>query len=202
MKYIMKYVKNYFAIFKLNEFDSITRFRLLNAFLVGIGISLLAPIIVLLKGALLPVWIIAVFGILTTLTVKTNTFFCKFSLSQLYRLGIGVHLILIMAASVYFWNPLLMIILESIVGITEVAVFSAYTVMLNNHLATDYPESMKSFQIIRNNSWADAALIGLGLVSLITIFSTTGTAVTVFVIYNSLFSLWMIYNWNFYEDHR
>ena len=190
----------YFTITKIHQFDPITQFRLINAFVVGVGLALLAPVLVVLKGALLPIWVIAMFGIIATLAVKTNDFFCQFRLSELYKLGVIVHFILIIAALLYFINPMLMIILESLVGILEVAIFSAYAVVLNNYITDFYPKSMKQFQITRNNQWANAGLIGLSVVTITTYFFSTGIAIGIFVIYNTIFSIYMLKNWNFYDN--
>ncbi len=192
----------YLTITKIKQFDSVTRFRLLNAFIVGIGLALLAPVLVVLKGVLLPVWVISMFGIIATIAVKTNDFFCKYSISQLYHLGIVVHIILVVAALLYFVSPLWMVVLESLVGILEAAIFSAYAVLLNDYLAQNYSDSMKKFGIIRNNSWADAGLIGLTVVTIVTYFFSTGLAVGLFILYNSVFSAWMLYNWNFFSSKR
>ncbi len=188
------------AITKLGQFDQVTKFRLTNAFIVGVGLALLAPVLVVLKGSLLPIWLISSIGIIATVAVKTNDFFCQFSISQLYQLGIIVHVILVIAALLYFVTPLWMVVLESLVGILEVAVFSAYSVLLNDFLTKEHPGSMKQFQIIRNNSWADASIIGLITVTAVTYFFSPGIAVGLFIVYNTIFSGYMMWNWNFYKE--
>jgi hypothetical protein len=186
---------------KFKEFDKVSEFRLINAFLVAIGLALLSPILVTLKGMYLAVWVISVFSIISTLAVKTNRYMTKtFSIEQLFRMGIGVHLLLITVAVLYFYSPALMIWLESMLVIIEVAVFSSYSILLNNYIADYYPKSMQEFQVVRNSSWADGFLVGLFLVTGTTYFFSTGAGIIVFVGFNICFSLWMIYNWNFYED--
>jgi len=186
-----------FRFYTLKDFDPITRFRLQNAFAVGIGLSLLAPVLVALKGTLLTVQIIAFLGIITTLAIYTNAYFSKFRLDTLYKLGIGVHVVLVLAAALYFWSPLGMVLLESFVGILEATIFSAYAIVLNEYIADHYPKSMKKFQITRNSMWATAGLIGLSVSMLLGHFGIP-VAIGVFVVYNTIFSLYMIYNWNFY----
>ncbi len=153
-----------------------------------------------LKGALLPIWVISMFSIAATLSVKTNSYFSKFRLTDLYHWGVYVHIALILAAGTYFIDPTLMVILESMVVIAETTIFSAYSIVLLEYLTEYYPNSVKQFQIVRNNSWADAGLIGLFLVTIITYFFSVGIAMGIFIIYNTVFAVWMIKNWNFYND--
>jgi len=189
---------NYFK--KFEKFDKVSEFRLQNSFLVAIGMSLIAPILITLKGTLMVAWVISVFAIFNMLAVKTNDYFVNnFSMSTLYRMGNITHFLLIISAGLYFFNPLLMIWLDSILVITEVAIFSAYSIALTNYLTDNYPKDMKDFQIIRNSSWADGALVGLGLITIVTFFFPLGYAVGTFMIFNTVFSLWLLKNWNFYN---
>ncbi len=196
----MKDLRKYFAIFQLDQFDPVSRFRLQNAFAVGIGLSLIAPVMIALKGALLPIWAISMFSIIATISVKTNSYFSSFRLHQLYHWGIYIHLALILVALTYFIDPTLMVILESLLVIAEMTIFSAYSIVLTEYLTDYYPDSMKRFQIVKNNSWADAGLIGLAVVTIVTYFFSAGLAVGIFIVYNALFAVWMIHNWNFYNN--
>ncbi len=188
------------SIKKFNQFDKVTEFRLINAFLVSIGLSLLAPLIITLKGTLMLAWIISVFAILNMLAVKTNDFIVeKFTLDQLYKIGIITHILLILSAGLFYWSPLLMIWLDSSIVIIETAVFSSYSIMLTNYLTDNYPNDMKKFQIVRNSSWADGALAGLGIITLVTFFFPLSYAIGAFIIFNLGFSIWMVKNWNFFD---
>ena len=182
------------------DFDPVTKFRLINAFLVAIGISALAPVLTVLKGTLLPVWVISMFGIGNTLVVKTNAYFSKKSLDWLYKVGIGVHIFFTLSAVVYFFSPLGMVILGSISGIIEVAIFSAYAIRLNAYLADNFPETTTKFGITRNNTWANGHFIGLGVSAFVTAFWGLTPMIILFVMFNTMFSAWMIYNWNFYQN--
>lgn len=193
-------MKHFKTILRVFDFDAITTFRLINAFLVSIGMGLLAPVLVILKGTLLPAWVISMFGIINTLSVKTNQYFSTFDASFLYKLGVVLHVLFVLTALIYFINPLLMIIIDSILVIAEIAIFSAYGIVLNNHIADSYPETMGDFQIVRNSIWADGTLIGLSLSALITTFFGLSGMVISFVLFNAMFSIWMIKNWNFYAD--
>lgn len=190
---------NYFKKFK--EQDEITEFRLINSFLVSVGFAILAPIIIVLKGAFLMVWVISLFSIAATLAVKSNKYLTeKFTISELYKLGIFIHLMFIISTLFYFLSPVLMVWLDSSLVILETAVFSSYSILLNNYITDNFPKSMQSFQVIRNSSWADGSLLGLSLITLVTYFSTTEVGLIVFIIYNFLFSLWLIYNWSFFDN--
>ncbi len=187
---------------KLLGFDSVTKFRLINAFLVSIGMSLLTPVITILKGTLLSAWVISTFGIINTLSIKTNSYFAKKSLDYLYKMGVILHILFMMTALLYFWNPLVMILLDSTLVIIEIAIFSAYGIVLNVYLTDTHPDKVMEFGIYRNNIWANGALIGLGTSAIITTFFGIPGMIIAFVIFNSIFSAWMLYNFNFYLDRN
>lgn len=189
------------SLSKFAEFDKITEFRLKNAFMVAISMSLIAPIIIQLKGIYMLVWVISLFSIAQTLAVKTNDIMTRnFSIPSLYRIGIVVHIIFTLTACLYFISPGLMIWVDSVLSLIEITVFGAYSIVLNNYLAEKHSEQMGRFQIVRNSSWADGALLGLGVVSLITYFLGVPWAIGFFIVYNVVFSGWMISNWNFFND--
>jgi hypothetical protein len=185
---------------KFKNFDEVTHFRLINAYTVAIGMSLISPVIITLKGLYLAAWIIAMFSIINTLAVKTNNFMVNtFSISSLYKFGIFIHAALVCASIIYYYSPSLMIWLDSTLVIIEVAIFSAYSIKLNNYITDNYPDSMSEFQIVRNSSYADGMLLGLLVVTIITYFSAVGTAIAVFIVFNIFFMMWMVYNWRFFD---
>jgi hypothetical protein len=186
---------------KLKQFDTVTRFRLQNAFIIAAGMNLLYPVLADLKGEYLVVWVISAFMILETLAVKTNRYFIdNFSLSKMYKCSIIAHINFTLVAALYFWNPLYMIYGDMIAAIIDVSIFSAFSIMLNNYLTNNYPESMNEFQIVRNSIWADGILIGLIAVTAITYFFVNSVAISVFLIFNICFSSWLIWNWKFYDN--
>lgn len=186
---------------KLKDFDAVTRYRLINAFIIAAGMNLLYPVLADLKGEYLVAWIISAFMILETLAVKTNRYFIEnFSLSKIYKLSIFAHINFTVVAALYFWNPLYMIYGDMIAAILDVSIFSAFSIMLNNYLTDNYPESMNEFQIVKNSIWADGILIGLFTVTTITYFFGNSVAIVVFLIFNVLFSSWLIWNWKFYDN--
>jgi len=189
-------------MFSLNNFDEITKFRLINAFIFAVGFNLFLPVLLDLKGEYLVAWVISSFLILEQLSVKTNRYFVKFSISTLYRLGIVVHIIFVVSACFYFINPLYMIYIESLLAIFVSMIFGAYSIKLNTLLAEKCPELMNEFQIVRNSVWADGILIGLAFTTFITYFFPTSYAIVTFIIYNSSFILYMIKNWNFYSSRN
>ena len=192
-------MKNYFS--KLKGFDKFTRFRLINAFIVAIGINLIIPILSDLKGEYLVSWIISIFLILETISVKTNRYFVDtFSISELYKISIFAHLSFTLVAILYFWNPLYMIYADMITAILDVSIFSAFSIKLNNYLTNNYPDSMSEFQIVRNSMYADGILLGLSIVTILSYLFGNSIVVIIFVIFNTIFSVYLIKNWNFYYE--
>ena len=188
------------ALTKINQFDDVTKFRLINAFVIAAGMNLLYPVLADLKGEYLAAWVISSFMIIETLAVKTNRYFIdNFSLSSMYKISIFAHINFTAVAALYFWNPLYMIYGDMIAGIFDVTIFSAFSIMLTNYLTNNYPESMNEFQIIRNSIWADGILLGLVIVTMITYFYGNDIAIICFLIFNICFSAWLIYNWRFYD---
>ncbi len=186
---------------KLNNFDAVTKFRLINAFVIAAGMNLIYPVLADLKGEYLAAWIISAFMIIETLAVKTNRYFIEnFTLSQVYKCSVFAHINFTLVAAFYFWNPLYMIYADMIAAILDVSIFSAFSIMLNNYLTNHYPESMNEFQIIRNSIWADGILLGLFTITLITYFFGNSVAIIAFLIFNIVFSMWLIKNWSFYND--
>ena len=192
-------ITKYFNQF--NKFDKVTKFRLINAFLIAAGMNLLYPVLADLKGEYLVAWVISAFMIIETLAVKTNRYFVdNFSLSLIYKLSIIAHINFTLVAGLYFWNPLYMIYGDMIAAILDVSIFSAFSIMLNNYLTNNYPESMNEFQIVRNSIWADGILLGLFTVTAITYFFGNSVAIILFIIFNICFSSWLIWNWKFYDN--
>lgn len=192
-------MKNYFS--KLKRFDKFTRFRLVNAFIVAIGINLIIPIMSDLKGEYLVSWIISAFLILETISIKTNRYFVDtFSIDRLYKISIFAHLSFTLVAALYFWNPLLMIYADMITAIIDVSIFSAFSIKLNNYLTDNYPDSMSEFQIIRNSIYADGILLGLSIVTVLSYLFGNSIVVIIFIVFNTIFSIYLIKNWNFYSE--
>jgi len=185
---------------QIHKFDNVTKFRLLNAFIFAVGFNLFVPILMDLKGEYLAAWAISAFMIGEQLAVKTNRYMVEnFTISDLYKMGIGIHIVFIITAMIYFLSPLYMVILDGIITIIVMSVFGAHTIKLNNYLTENSPEDMNEFQIIRNNIWADALLFGLFVTTAITYFFSNDVGLICFIIYNSCYTGWMIYNWNFYD---
>lgn len=94
----------------LNNFDKITKFRLQNAFIYALGLNLLIPIMIDLKGEYLVPWVISMFLVIETLVVKTNNFMTsKFTMEQLFKMGIFAHCLVVSFVATYFINPNIMI---------------------------------------------------------------------------------------------
>lgn len=183
---------------RFNKFDTASNFRLKNAFIFAISINLIAPVLISLKGIYLLPWVISVFLILEALAVKTNSYFVNLSLDTLYKIGTTLNIILLFSASLYFFSPELMVYSFMIFSLFEIAIFSSYSIKLNNYIAENYISSMSSFQITRNSIWADGILIGLISSTLILMISTKAAIIS-FIIFNTLYAGWLLLNWNFYR---
>jgi len=192
---------NYFTKFK--NFDSVTELRLINAFIVAIGLALIAPVVISLKGIYLAAWVISLFSIAQALAIKTNQWIVhNVTIEYMFRIAILIHLLFIVLSGVYFYSPLLMIIFDSALGVVEVALFSSFSIALNNYITEQCPDDMSQFQIIRNSSYADGFLVGLLITTIMTYFFSIGAAIIVFIVFNLGFSVWLISKWNFYKGNE
>ena len=184
---------------ELYTFDKVTQFRLINAFIFGISFNLILPVLMDLRGELLTPAMITFILILTTLSVKANKYLVNFSLSDLYKIGVISHFFFFGAGFIYFWDKLLFVYVDSFFAIFEVAIFSTYRIKLDAHLATNYASTVKDFQVFRNTTFADATLIGLGIVWFTSYFSGNSLSMIVFLIFNLGFMSWMVYSWNYID---
>ena len=185
----------------IKNFDDVTKFRLIHAFLVAITMSILAPVLIQLKGVYMIPVMIGLFSISGTLAVKTNKYLVPLGNETLYRIGIFLHILLVINTGVYFINPILMMYLVSVLLFLIVANFGAYSISQTNYIVKYYPKDMPEFQIVKNNTWADGNIIGL-IISTMCLFVSIDFTVIIFVIYNSLFILYMLWNWNFFRNHK
>lgn len=185
----------------MTNFDEVTNFRLINLFLFSISFSFISSILVDLKGELLQPEVISFFMILATLSVKTNDYFTKnFNLSQLYKLGNFVHLNLVLITFVYFYDKLLFIYIDSISVILETMIFSAYRIKLDVWLTNNNPSITSDYKVKANSLFADATLIGLFASIFVVKFFGIEYVISIFILYNIIFSIWLFLNWNFFEN--
>lgn len=187
---------------KIKKFDKITKFRLLNSFVVTVALTTLVPIMVDLKGEYLVPWLISMFIFIETLSAKTHGFFVdRFNISGLYKLGILVHISLLFILIVYYFDPKLFIMMDCIFGILAVAVFGAFSISLDVYQSTYHLEDVQDFKVVRNSIIADATLLGLTFSFFLTLFFTIKIAITVVLIYHTIFSLYLIYMRNYMNDN-
>jgi len=187
----------------VKQFDKVTEFRLINAFFVALSFNVISPVLITLKGLYMLPWIIGIFSILNMLAAKTNEFITySMTTDQIYKSVVLLHVVFSVTTSLYFYNPVLMIYLDSILGVVEIILVSAYSIKLNNYIAKHFSDSMNKFQIIRNSIWADGSLIGLFASSVVLFIAGLKTVLILFIVLNLLFSLWLMLNWNFYENNE
>ena len=183
------------------EFDKVTQFRLINAFCFALSFNIILPVILQLKGEIMPAYIISILMVLSTLSVKTNKFVIeKCTIPLLFKIGIFIHLIYLIASSIYFWDKTYFIYIDSLLGIIDIIFFSAISIKLNEYLALHYPDSVSGFGITRNNQYANGTLIGL-LIATVTSFYSVELTVLFSIIAGVVFSGWMLINWSYYESN-
>lgn len=187
--------------FKLNQFDKITKFRLQNSFIYALGINLMIPIMIDLKGEYLLPWVISTFLVIETLVVKTNHFMTKtFTMEQLYKMGIFAHILFVLFVCSYFYNPNIMIYGNTIIMIVHIAIFLAYSIKLNNYITTHFYDTFHKFQVIRNSIIADGTILGLSIITLVLYFFNISYGLFLFILFNSIFIIWMFMNFNIFKD--
>lgn len=187
---------------KIKGFDTITKFRLLNSFVVTVAITTLTPIIISMKGEYLVPWLISVLIFLETVSAKTNGYFVeKFNISGLYKLGIIVHISLMFIMVVYYFDPLIFVLLDCLFGIMAIAVFGSFSIALDVYQSTYFLKDVQDFKVVRNSIIADATLIGLTVSFLMTFFFTVKVAITVVLVYHTIFSMYLLYNINYIDDN-
>ena len=185
----------------LNTFDKITKFRLQNAFIYALGLNLLIPIMIDLKGEYLLPWVISMFLVIETLVVKTNNFMTsKFTMEQLFKMGIFAHCLVVSFVATYFINPNIMIYGNTIAIIVQIGIFSAYSIKLNNYIINNYSESFHKFQVVRNSIIADGTILGLSIITGVLYFFNITIGLCLFITYNTIFILWMFCNYNIFKD--
>ena len=185
----------------LDTFDLVTRFRIINAVLVLYGLNLLIPVIADLRGELLSSSMISFIMIASTLSIKLNDIIVKYPISFVFKLGNIFHLLLTISTFVYFVHPLTYVYTNAFLGIFEVVIFTSYSIQLDEYLAKTNPGIMARFKVYTNSKKADAILLGLATTGLLTYFFGTPSIVTFFIVYNFMFSCWLIYNWNFFDKN-
>lgn len=185
----------------LSQFDSVTKYRLINMFYVTVSLCLLTPTITQLKGELLVAWIISLFMLFEQLTVKLNRILVtNYSISQLYKTGNTIHIFYTLGVLLYWYNPLVMLIWDMVLALVIMGLFNSYSIKLNSYITDNYPSSMTEFQIIRNNLGSDAFMIGLGASTIISYFGGVPASIMAFFIYNFFFTIHLIRNWNYFDN--
>jgi hypothetical protein len=183
----------------LNQFDEITRFRIINAIAVYFGLNILVPVIADLRGELLSPTMISIIMIALTVSVKLNEYITRFSISTVFKLGNIFHALLTVSTFIYFINPLLFVYTNAFLGIIEVAIFTSYSIQLDEYLAKKYSGQVAKFKIYTNSKKADATLLGLGLTALMTALLPLYIVFIIFIVYNAIFSFWLFWNWRFFD---
>jgi len=111
------------AVYQFKNFDEVTRYRLENAFIFAFIMGLVTPVFDNLKG-LLSVTVLSVVAILSKLIMKTNDWFDKkFTLNKVYQMGIILNIMFVTSTCVYFYNPKIMIFLDSVLSVLKFRIY-------------------------------------------------------------------------------
>ena len=161
--------------------------------------SIISPVLISLYGEQLLVWVISAFLILNNLALKTNKVVVKhFSICSLYRIGVLVVLLFIICYVLYFVSPFIMIVFQSCLTVLEIIIFSAYSIKLDEYLATNYPNTFKDFSIARNSLKTDGFLVGLGISTVLSLLFGDKIIILFTLFCLMVYLLWLLYNFNFY----
>jgi len=206
----LKTTLNFLNIFNLIKifnsfkyFDKITEFRLINAYIFALAFGIIGPILIILKGQFMLAWIISLFSIFSVVSVKFNEYMVEtFDLSTIYKIGVMINISLSFSTLIYFYSPMIMVYVDSFIGIIEVAVFSSYSIMLNNYITKYYPDDMNKFQIVRNSTWADGQLLGLLIVTILTFFYSLIVSILFLIIFEVFFNVWLVKNWHYFDENE
>ena len=189
----MKYLDNF------TKFDTVTNFRILNRFIVTIGLCMLIPLAIDLKGEQLSAMMITVLVFMETIAVKAHRYLTKFDISQLYKLGMAVHTLLLLVLLTYFYDKTLFIVLFSLVTISEIAVFGAFSIQLDVYQSKYFHNQVQTFKVIRNSVSADATIIGLIIAGILS--TKPEFIISTAFLYHGIFSIYFLYNWNYITNN-
>jgi hypothetical protein len=194
-------MRNY--IKKLNSFDPVTWFRLVNLFLITVCIGITAPLIISLKGIYMTLWIITAFSIAATFAKKANKRLINKTMSELYRMltiaNLGIQFFLAMYFVDPIWGPEIAVYGISLMGLFEIMIVTAYGIQLNNWIATKYPSSMKDFGVMKADLSANGQLVAMGLAGGLSFIGSDAIVAAALAIY-TMVNIWYIYNWSFLKN--
>jgi len=194
-------IENFIDYRYKRRFDKLTNFRLVNAYMnIFLGM-LLTPLIISLQGSLLSVEMISFFMILTTISVKANKFLSKYTIDELYKIGIFVHALLLLNVIVYFYDVFVFVYIDLIMVVLITAIFSTFSLQLNHYQAQVTPEIVREFNIVRNSTLANASILALSITSLIAYFIGDWLIVVIYGILQTIFTVWLFANFQFYRDN-
>jgi len=194
-------MKNY--INKLNSFDPVTWFRLINMFLITVCIGITAPLLISLKGTYMVLWVITIFSLGYVFAQKANKSLVNKSMSDLYRMLTTANIGIQISLSMYFvdptYGPEIAVYGITIVGMFEVMIVTAYGIQLNNWIATNYPESMKDFGVMKADLSANGQLVAMGLAGALSFIGPDAIVAAALGVY-TMVNFWYLKNWNFLEE--
>lgn len=190
--------KSQTATFK--SFDKLTQIRLINSIVVTLFLTEITPLIYALKGTYLPVAIISVIMILNSFAVKTNKWIVEnVSIVTMYKLSMGYQALFIGTLGFYFIDKEIFVYVESAIFIVEVALFSAFSIMLTDIMVKRSPSQVTLFNVFRNSVIADATVLGLSIAIIFDLFFEQYAIVMFTMVVCSLYLVWL---YNTYDTFK
>lgn len=182
------------------RFDELTNFRLVNAYIQSFTSSIVAPLFISLKGSLLSIEMITLFVIMGTLAVNANKHLAVYGIAGLYKIGIIIQIAIILGSGIYYYDKVIFLYIDLIIITCTIAIFSTFSIVLNQHQAETQPNIVKEFNIVRNSIVAEAFLIGLGLSFIVITFLGEEWIIAFYIAFQSMFAFWLLKNYTFYDD--
>jgi len=202
-------IKKYILRMK-NDFQclsNITRFRLINLTIVIIIFGFITPILDSFKGIYMGFGdihastVISFFWILGSVVGLLNDKILeKLNLSQMFLGAIIFHFLITLIIPIYFWNPTIMIYLESLMGIFDGLLFTAYSIALGNYITYFENEKFQIFQNLRIKIMLISGIVSYTLSFLVTLVFSNDVALIIFCVVNFFFFLYLFKNKDIYKN--
>jgi hypothetical protein len=199
MKFIKWHLKN------LNNFDEITKFRLICLAIIMIMLNLYIPVLVEFKYLLnltIGQKIIAastIIALINFLQILVEKFIPKIIIKTKFSLIYKSYVIIIflfgLSSLLYFYNKKIFIFVDSILGILINLVTILYSQVLTNYMSYFYSKDFTKFQNYRTHLIVESSMLGL-IISIILSFYSNNLNVILFFIGMMIYSLFLFKNWN------
>ena len=188
-------------ITRLNELDSVSKFRFELAFMVAIFSTLLAPIIVKLQGIYFAVQVITLYMIVNNLAMKfLEPIVEKFIIGRLWHILVILHGIEEIALLLYFVSEKTFIYVYLVIDLFIMVIAKSYGIKQTNLFSKLYPGEVKKLQVFQVNIWSEGFLLGL-MISGILQFLGIKVVMAIAFLFHFVIMIYMVRHWNFYDEY-